>query len=215
MSTVRSFHRYRGETSFTMQRFLAILKEQLPKVAPSQTKYRVTQMPTDRTIRFYTANGLVDKPAAREGTHALYGYRHLLQVLAVKYLQSHYFPLVKIRSLVQNVGNRDLEMLIPEFASVTATHRAYTREDRKVVERSFRSPGTMPSSSATGLTALDVEPDHSPEPLDAWHRLEIGPGIELNIHASALSPQNRERLRRVLLRELGVLRGWHGGEDKR
>ena len=207
MAVVRSFHRYRGENSFTMQRFLAILKEQIPEVAPTQTKYRVTQMPSDRTIRFYTANGLVDKPAAREGTHALYGYRHLLQVLAVKYLQSHYYPLVKIRSLVQNVGNRELEMLIPEFASGTATHRAYTREDRKIVERSFRSQGSAPSPSAAVSVSREVEPDPSSARLDAWHRLEIGPGIELNVHASALSPQNRERLRRVLLRELGVLRG--------
>ena len=137
MASVRSFHRYRGESSFTMSQFIAILREQLPQVAPSQTKYRVTEIPSERTIRFYTANNLVDKPVAREGSHARYGYRHLLQVLSIKYLQSQYLPLVKIRSLVENVSNRDLEILIPEIPTVTAAHRGIAREDRRIVENSF------------------------------------------------------------------------------
>jgi len=213
MAGVRSFHRYRGETSFTMHRFIAILKEQIPEIAPTQTRYRVTQIPTDRTIRFYTANGLVDKPASHEGTRALYGYRHLLQVLAIKYLQSHYLPLVKIRSLVQNVGNRDLELLIPDIAPVTATHRLIAREDRRLLDRPFPFPAKSPTPGPQAPSAVPgLQPD-VPSSIDAWHRLEIGPGIELHIHATALSPENRERLRGALLRELGVLRGWYGGED--
>jgi len=50
-----------------MAQFIAILREQLPQVAPTQTKYRVTEMPSERTIRFYTANNLVDKPLAQDG----------------------------------------------------------------------------------------------------------------------------------------------------
>jgi DNA-binding transcriptional MerR regulator len=42
--------------------------------------------PTERTIRFYVARGLVSPPEGR-GTAATYGYRHLLQVLAVKLRQ--------------------------------------------------------------------------------------------------------------------------------
>ena len=42
--------------------------------------------PTERTIRFYVARGLVSAPEGR-GTAATYGYRHLLQVLAVKLRQ--------------------------------------------------------------------------------------------------------------------------------
>ena len=67
---------------------------------------------------------------AKEGSHARYGYRHLLQVMAIKYLQSQYLPLVKIRSLVENISNRDLELLIPEIAPVTAAHRGIARADR-------------------------------------------------------------------------------------
>jgi len=215
MASVRSFHRYRGESSFTMSQFIAILREQLPQVAPSQTKYRVTEIPSERTIRFYTANKLVDKPGVRDGTHARYGYRHLLQVLSIKYLQSQYLPLVKIRSLVENVSNRDLELLIPEIATVTATHRGIAREDRPVVENSFIpqifSFKSQQSSleKAPGSTIAVDEPIH-----DTWRRVEIGPGIELHVHATALSENDIERLRGTLLREIGVLRGWFGEGEK-
>lgn len=42
--------------------------------------------PTERTIRFYVAQGLVSAPEGR-GTAATYSYRHLLQVLAIKLRQ--------------------------------------------------------------------------------------------------------------------------------
>lgn len=42
--------------------------------------------PTERTIRFYVAQGLVSPPEGR-GTAATYSYRHLLQVLAIKLRQ--------------------------------------------------------------------------------------------------------------------------------
>ena len=215
MASVRPFHRYRGETSFTMPQFIAILREQIPQVAPAQTKYRVTEIPSERTIRFYTTNKLVDKPVAKDGTHPRYGYRHLLQVLSIKYLQSQYLPLVKIRSLVENVSNRDLELLIPDIPTVLAAHRGIAREDRPVVDNSFfpqifsfashrPSPETAPADAIGAATASH----------DTWRRVEIGPGIELHVHATALTDVDIERLRGALLREIGALRGWYGGEKK-
>src|ERR1700754_2609112 len=44
---------------------------------------RVRDMPNERLIRWYTTIGLVDPPA-RRGRVALYGRRHLLQLVAVK-----------------------------------------------------------------------------------------------------------------------------------
>ncbi|HLS48211.1 MAG TPA: MerR family transcriptional regulator, partial [Gemmatimonadales bacterium] len=42
--------------------------------------------PSERTIRFYVARGLVSPPEGR-GTAAVYTYKHLLQVLAIKLRQ--------------------------------------------------------------------------------------------------------------------------------
>jgi DNA-binding transcriptional MerR regulator len=215
MAIVRPFHRYRGESSLSMSEFIAILREQIPQVAPKQTKYRVTDMPSERTVRFYTAHNLVDKPVAREGAHPRYGYRHLLQVMSIKYLQSQYLPLVKIRSLMENISNRDLELLIPEISPVTATHRGIARADRLVVENSFLPQAftfkTLQPEQETALVDHIKDGGESP---DIWRRVEIGPGIELHVHASALTGTDVERLRGMLLRELGVLRGWFPEKEK-
>lgn len=224
MAVVRSFHRYRGEASFTMPQLMAILREQVPKIAPEQTRYRVTTIPTERTIRFYTARGLVDNPAGRDGQRVLYGYRHLLQILAIKCLQSHYLPLRKIRSLVENASNRELEQFIPEVHGASWAHQGLTRDDRRIPgERTAMPPpgrATETPSPPAPIPAQEMPPPAAPEgehpgDLGAWHRLEVGPGIELHVHAAVLAADGRERLRGALLRELGVLRGWfdRAGKD--
>src|SRR5918995_4465281 len=42
--------------------------------------------PSARSVRFYVANGLLDRPEGA-GTSATYNYRHLLQLLAIKIRQ--------------------------------------------------------------------------------------------------------------------------------
>src|SRR4029077_9053917 len=49
---------------------------------------RVRDVPDRRTIRYYTTLGLIDRPAEMRGRTALYGRRHLLQLVAIKKLQS-------------------------------------------------------------------------------------------------------------------------------
>ncbi len=212
MALVRPFHRYRGESAFTLPQLIEVLKELIPKVLSRQTKYRVTDFPTERTIRFYTANGLVDKPSGSRGLRALYGYRHVLQVLAVKYLQSHYLPLVKIRSLVENISNRELEQMIPDHQPTSGGHRAFIREDRQPAELPPREPTCAGGACPPGGAPLAG--GEEPEAADCWHRLEVAPGVELHVHAAALSGAHRRRLRGVLLREIGVLRGWFGEEQQ-
>ncbi|MGH7592051.1 MAG: MerR family transcriptional regulator [Gemmatimonadales bacterium] len=51
--------------------------------------------PSVRTIRFYLSRHLVDGPEGR-GTAAVYGYRHLLQVLAIKLRQMEGMTLAAI-----------------------------------------------------------------------------------------------------------------------
>ncbi|MGI5165557.1 MerR family transcriptional regulator [Spirillospora sp. CA-253888] len=57
-------------------------------VEPVQANGRVRDLPNTRLIRWYTTIGLVDPPLARRGRVALYGPRHLLQIVAVKRRQS-------------------------------------------------------------------------------------------------------------------------------
>lgn len=59
--------------------------------------------PSERTIRFYVARGLVSPPDGR-GTAAVYSYRHLLQVLAIK---------------LRQMEGATLESMVKEFAGLT------------------------------------------------------------------------------------------------
>jgi hypothetical protein len=59
--------------------------------------------PSERTIRFYVARGLVSPPEGR-GTAAVYSYRHLLQVLAIK---------------LRQMEGATLESMLKEFEGLT------------------------------------------------------------------------------------------------
>jgi DNA-binding transcriptional MerR regulator len=58
---------------------------------------RVRDVPDRRTIRYYTTLGLIDRPAAMRGRTALYGRRHLLQLVAIKRLQARGQSLAEIQ----------------------------------------------------------------------------------------------------------------------
>jgi hypothetical protein len=59
---------------------------------------RVTELPDARMIRWYATIGLVDKPSGFRGRTALYGPRHLLQLVAVKRRQAEGRALAEIQA---------------------------------------------------------------------------------------------------------------------
>jgi hypothetical protein len=59
---------------------------------------RIRDVPDARTIRYYTTLGLLDRPAEFRGRTALYGRRHLLQLVAVKRLQARGLSLTEVQS---------------------------------------------------------------------------------------------------------------------
>lgn len=67
--------------------------------------------PSERTIRFYVTQGLVDSPDGR-GTAAVYRYRHLVQVLAIKLRQMEGASLEQVREGFSLRDPDDLEMWV-------------------------------------------------------------------------------------------------------
>jgi DNA-binding transcriptional MerR regulator len=63
-----------------------------------QVNGRVREVPDIRTIRYYTTLGLIDRPAQMRGRTALYGERHLLQLVAIKRLQAKGLSLTEVQS---------------------------------------------------------------------------------------------------------------------
>src|SRR5271169_6575213 len=76
-----------------------------------QANGRVRDLPDRRTIRYYTTLGLIDRPAAMRGRTALYGLRHLLQLVAIKRLQANGLSLAAVQQRVVGLSNAALRRL--------------------------------------------------------------------------------------------------------
>src|SRR5881275_1376227 len=76
-----------------------------------QSSGRIRDVPDRRTIRYYTTLGLIDRPAAMRGRTALYGRRHLLQLVAIKRLQARGLALAELQHQLVGLSNRALEEL--------------------------------------------------------------------------------------------------------
>src|SRR5271154_974311 len=72
---------------------------------------RVRDVPDLRTIRYYTTLGLIDRPAEMRGRTALYGRRHLLQLVAIKRLQSSGRSLTEIQGQLLGLTTAALDEL--------------------------------------------------------------------------------------------------------
>src|SRR5436190_12069671 len=72
---------------------------------------RVREVPDRRTIRYYTTLGLIDRPAEMRGRTALYGRRHLLQLVAIKRLQARGDSLAQLQKRLLGCTNAQLEAI--------------------------------------------------------------------------------------------------------
>ena len=72
------------------------------------TNASARQAPSARSVRFYVANGLLDRPEGT-GTSATYNYRHFLQLLAIKIRQREGATLESIKREMQELTGDSLE----------------------------------------------------------------------------------------------------------
>ncbi|MBI4853333.1 MAG: MerR family transcriptional regulator [Acidobacteria bacterium] len=77
----------------------------------AQQDNRVSAAPDARTIRYYTTLGLLERPSII-GRQAYYGYRHLLQIVAIKALQGLSLPLSEIQAKLYGRSNQELTAIL-------------------------------------------------------------------------------------------------------
>lgn len=88
-----------------------------------QPSGRVRAIPDERTIRWYSSIGLLDKPTMR-GRTALYGRRHLCQLVAIKRLQAQGRSLSQVQedlvgatdATLEGIAHLPAELLDAEFS---------------------------------------------------------------------------------------------------
>src|SRR3954454_18836942 len=72
---------------------------------------RVTDLPDERTIRWYANIGLLDRPSGNRGRTALYGERHVLQLVAIKRRQALGRSLAEIQAELVGATDRTLRRI--------------------------------------------------------------------------------------------------------
>ncbi|MGE0351861.1 MAG: MerR family transcriptional regulator [Gemmatimonadales bacterium] len=128
--------------------------------------------PSERTIRFYVAQGLVSPPEGR-GTAAIYSYRHLLQVLAIKLRQMEGATL---GAIVRDMSGQAGDVLERRVAAALGS--GLPAPDRLNLSQAVGAP--------RGKVGRVVQAWMQPAPggparPSTVRRLPVGPGIELQV----------------------------------
>ncbi|MDP9861739.1 MULTISPECIES: MerR family transcriptional regulator [Streptosporangium] len=91
----------------------------------AQLNGRVRDVPNERLIRWYSTIGLLDPPSARRGRVAMYGRRHLLQLIAVKRRQAEGRTIAEIQAELTGATDQVLESIarLPEPPAEPAVPR--------------------------------------------------------------------------------------------
>jgi DNA-binding transcriptional MerR regulator len=97
-----------GKALWTLDELTAAVATALAKGYEGAASGRVRDVPDRRTIRYYTTLGLIDRPAEMRGRVALYGRRHLLQIVGIKKFQALGRSLAEIQQAL--TGRTDMEL---------------------------------------------------------------------------------------------------------
>jgi DNA-binding transcriptional MerR regulator len=160
--------------------------------------------PSDRTIRFYVTRHLMSAPDGR-GTAAIYGYRHLLQLLAIKLRQMEGGTLETIEKELAESPGDVLEKRVastlgtvppPDELMADSRNAPRGRVARMLANRVREAPGGRAGQAGTPSVPVDS---------GAWYRMGIGEGLEVAIrsdHAAARRPELRGRVAAAVARVL-------------
>jgi DNA-binding transcriptional MerR regulator len=120
---------------------------------PTNASARVA--PSARSVRFYVANGLLDRPEGA-GTSATYNYRHLLQLLAIKIRQRE---------------GATLDVIKGEMKEVTGD----------ALERRVASSLAPALGAGADVTVRNTDDDRAA----SWRRVPVADGIEIHVREDA------------------------------
>jgi DNA-binding transcriptional MerR regulator len=127
--------------------------------------------PSERTIRFYVAQGLVAPPEGR-GTAAIYTYRHLLQVLAIKLRQMEGATLEKIVAELRESTGDTIERRVAAALGAGLPLPA----DLQLLNE----PGTARGKVGRALQGWIAPPEASHGARESvCRRIVVAPGVEL------------------------------------
>jgi len=174
----------------------------ISRFVPRQERGSVAELPDERMVRYYSAEGLISAPEGKQGAAAVYGYEHLLQLVVIKRLQAEHLPIRKIKELVEGKSESELEQLL-DIDQARPSRPSPKNSATEYLQSLLRpAPSPAPSMRAPAPAPLVSS---SIQSKSAWARVEIEPGLELHIRDDYRLPddgKDRQRLARRLLNEI-------------
>ncbi len=122
---------------------------------PGAPNGRIRDVPDRRTVRWYTTIGLVDRPSGTRGRTALYGQRHLLQIVAIKRLQSQGLSIAEIQAQLVGATNTTLRRIagVTDEAAAAQPREAPTSRPKFWADR---PAAATPTPQAGGADSVSV-----------------------------------------------------------
>ena len=135
----------------------------LLRAMPEQPNGQVRSVPDVRTIRYYAAIGLLEKPAAMKGRTALYSRRHVAQILAIKRFQAVGRSLAEIQEMWPRLDDDALKKITGvDLPPRPKARREFWRD----------TPAPTPVSVETPAQAVEV-------------RIQLGRNVSLHVEVPA------------------------------
>lgn len=185
----------------------------------AQARGTVTELPDERMVRYYLTEGLIPPADEKQGTASVFGFRHLLQLLAVKKLQAEHLPIRAIREVVTGKTERQLEKLLGAEQERGAGHSAKGEALGYLESLLMKGPPTpgasAPAPSLPPPSRLVAAAAPSTSPRETWARVELEPGLEVHVSDSYRAPREEGALRRLSESFLNVLRARGARSPKR
>lgn len=192
---------------WSLEQLSAHVETALATVPVGPLNGQIAEVPNARTIRYYTTIGLLDRPRAA-GRTALYGRRHLEQLVAIKRLQARGLALSDVQRELSALDEAALARLagLPLNGPVDIAGPRQHQESRR--DRAFWGADPAASAPSAPLVADGAAPAR---PITG---ITLADGVTLAfVCARPVDEQDLEALRAALagvtetLRARGLLAG--------
>ncbi|MGK7929411.1 MAG: MerR family transcriptional regulator [Spirulina sp.] len=169
----------------------------LPQFLPSPKSHgRVKENVTPRLVRHYTSAGLLDEPQKKGGRYAVYGYRHLLQLLVVRRLLAEGYGTNAIGDLAIATENTELEALLQGGVQLTVTPanpalgflQGIKQRRNSTALNSKPAPADRPYPASMSVSPSETR----------WRHIEVLPGLEIHIREDFNHPKTTQERQNLL-----------------
>lgn len=173
---------------WTLEQLSERVADALAEDYDGQPSGRVRELPTSRTIRWYTTIGLVDRPTELRGRTAYYTHRHLLQLVAVKRLQAAGASLAEVQERLVGATDGTLEDLAR--LRLLATRPAQSTPPTRFWAAAPTTTDADSVSTAVPTADADAGPGvgaGGPVPV-AVHGVRLSDGVTVLLNAATRAP---------------------------